>query len=402
MDADDPNDGDFQPDDMDMDEDDLKTQLDPQTEQIVASRYGFMTNAVLNEGTDEERQLFFEGPAHHAVAASHDIGIPAESSLVNSENIIGRVEVNRLRQGLEPWEAEAVHLSTGRSYDDLMDTFPEIEEHELPEPAPTTRVSRAYAALSSMVCPHCHKGYTDGLIEWLQIGSMTLCGSCQLFRHPENPADDPDWPTGPFLRNDLLDARTMNERCRCRCHCGWQQTPNDVQIVRGKRVIRAPRSPYADAVPRPQLRHLTDMEIPFKYDWDIEDWYLEREELIVMLKEEFGLPDALFVHEYIDSYANMMLTIDDAVKKGKEAIMAGSWDLAYRYLQVAGQLAKYFCKFKHDNDLMLDIFQNLRRVHRHLQRRRNTSQDTMILGDIHLVLTGNDIEDSDVEGPEWR
>lgn len=84
-------------------------------EQQLARTYGWKTNVIANQDEDDERRIFFEAPGHYAVACAHDVGVPQESSLVNSENTVGRLEAEMLLKKLEPWELEAAHVSSGRS-----------------------------------------------------------------------------------------------------------------------------------------------------------------------------------------------------------------------------------------------------------------------------------------------
>lgn len=107
-------------------EDDISNQLTGpavSAEEQLARKYGWRTNVIADEGEDHERRIFYEPPGHQAMGSMHDIGKPDESLYPSSENTVGRTEVNQLHAVLEPWELEAVHLSTGRSYDFLSRIF---------------------------------------------------------------------------------------------------------------------------------------------------------------------------------------------------------------------------------------------------------------------------------------
>jgi len=101
-------------------------------EQQMARKYGWQTNVVCKQNGENERSIFYKAPGHYAMACMHDSGIPEESSLANSDNTVGRIEAAMLDKVLEPWELEAVHLSTGRRYSSLSRTFPEARTMQLP------------------------------------------------------------------------------------------------------------------------------------------------------------------------------------------------------------------------------------------------------------------------------
>ena len=178
-------------------------------EQQFARNYGWQTNVVASEDTDSERRMFYEAPGHHAVACMHDIGLPAESSLPNSENAIGRGSVDMLRKVLEPWELEAAQKTTGRTYDELCQTFPEGRRMQLPTGwTPPTEQAEPFTA-----CTICNKPHSEEFVESLLRGVLTICSICGIALRPLNPADDPDFRDfNPSIRNVL-------EHCHCRCGC---------------------------------------------------------------------------------------------------------------------------------------------------------------------------------------
>ncbi|KAK5944741.1 hypothetical protein PMZ80_001941 [Knufia obscura] len=179
-----------------------------EAEQTMARKHGWKTNVISNEGQDQERRLFYEAPGHHAVGLKHDLGIPQESSLSNSENTVGTIEASRLDQCLEPWELEAVHHATGRPYAALARPFPEARYMQLPtnwhpdqhqEPTP--------------MCSHCDKPYSEEFMRWVQEGNALVCSTCRIVKTPHNQAEDPDYQN---FRIDHIEAMSM---CACRCTC---------------------------------------------------------------------------------------------------------------------------------------------------------------------------------------
>lgn len=116
-------------------EDDIEENINPITagyEEQVTRSFGWQEIATLTDDQEVERPLFFESGMHAAVARTHDLGRPDESSLCNPENTIGQSEVRNLAYPLEPWDVEALHLATGQTYFDLIETFPETAYMELP------------------------------------------------------------------------------------------------------------------------------------------------------------------------------------------------------------------------------------------------------------------------------
>lgn len=177
-------------------------------EQQMARTYGWKTNIISNQDSDNERNIFYEAPGHYTMACMHDIGVPQESSLANSENTVGQIEAEMLGKALEPWELEAVHLSTGRRYSSLSQPFPEARLMQLPtnwhpdehrQPVPT--------------CPHCGKNYSEEFVEWVQGGNATICESCGLAERPDVLAEDPD------VQVFNVDFRRAMNHCYCRCEC---------------------------------------------------------------------------------------------------------------------------------------------------------------------------------------
>lgn len=192
-------------------EDDLDnklTGLAVLAEPTMAQKYGWKTNVISNLGQDTERRMFFEAPGHYAMGHTHDIGIPQESSLTNSENTVGRVEATALDKVLEPWELEAVHLSTGRSYSCLTASFPEANYMQLPTNWHPDRHREP-----TLTCRYCRKPYSAEFVEWVQEGNTTICGTCGIAKKPEMLTDDPDY------RLFQVDFHTAMNNCNCRCTC---------------------------------------------------------------------------------------------------------------------------------------------------------------------------------------
>lgn len=98
-------------------------------EETLARKYGWqvcatsepLQGSIISDQID--RDYHFESPGHAAVAAMHDIGIPAESSLANSDNIITQSEAKSLERKLDPWELDVIHANTRVSHRDLARLF---------------------------------------------------------------------------------------------------------------------------------------------------------------------------------------------------------------------------------------------------------------------------------------
>jgi len=177
-------------------------------EQPMARTYGWRTNVTSNYEDGSERRIFFEAPGHHAVGHMHDTGIPQESSLTNSENTVGQTEVGKLREILEPWELEAVHLSTGLPYSYLSESFPEARHMQLPADWHSQRDQGL-----NLTCRNCQKPYSEEFLEWTREGNARVCENCGITRRPDDENDDPDYQV---LR---IDFRRAMDECSCRCDC---------------------------------------------------------------------------------------------------------------------------------------------------------------------------------------
>lgn len=430
-DADVSEDENFGADDMDVDEDDLTTQLDERTEQMFTSRYGILTNAVLNQDTDEERRIYIEGAGHYAVATSHDIGRPAESSLANTENAITRAEVNALEDPIEPWEAEALLHGTGRPYDELEDLFPELAD--MPSPPQPEETPEP-----NLVCRLCDKPVTDEFMQWLRTGTVIFCHTCGCARRPTNPEEDPDWHD--FRVGNYIRVADALEHCRCRCGCyrpngrnpdveeryaeesqmvfgheddevhhhdggnygvygdddddgddvddgGDDSDCGDDDAAAGSATNHAPTVPrYVERVARPQLPHIRNINIPERDGRSIDEAF---DEFYGILKQMFGLPDDLQFVDEPDTpscrtgYGFALRTYQYA----QTSIQGQAWDEAYRVLQAGYQVARHHGDLDIYHPRLIDIYRDLQDVHEHLIYRRNTSQDTMAPGDLDHVLS---------------
>lgn len=197
-------------------EDDLNSHLSGAAvaaEQQMARTYGWRTNVISNQDSDDERNMFYEAPGHYTMARTHNIAIPQESSLANSENTVGRVEAESLGKALEPWELEAVHQSTGRPYSSLLQPFPEARSMQLP-----TNWHLDEPRQTGPTCPHCGKNYSEEFLEWAQGGDATFCESCGLAETPDVLAEDPD------VQVFNVDFRRAMDNCYCRCECATDVT----------------------------------------------------------------------------------------------------------------------------------------------------------------------------------
>lgn len=398
-DLNDPNDGNFSDDQMDVDEDDLTTQLDDRTERAATARYGFFTNVVLNEDTDRERRVFVEGPAHYAAASSHDIGQPAESSLVNTENTIGRTEVTFLRTPLDPWEAEAIHRSTGLSYNELRRIFPEIATMQTPAPPRADGDEGPW--VQNYFCRSCNKSVTDEFMQWLRTGRVIYCLSCGLTRKPENPEEDPDWRD--YRIGNFPTVAAALEHCRCRCSCGGPggnhadavaqlevrpvtpTTPTRAIDTESETDYRPPprHYTYPDAVYRPRLPHILDMNLPVTETTTNAQFIVAWQDRI---RQDFGLPNLQLDVEHHEGDAAVLHMIGQIHRQGELAMQARAWDEAYRHLQIAAQAGRYYGNLEDTDDSMIEIFRDLRDVYEHLLLRDTTSRDTNVRGDVEDLL----------------
>lgn len=209
-DTDDLTDADYETDNESEDEPHDSLLLTSAHEEQIARRFGRCTNVVLDADTAAERQLFLESAGHAALARLHDLGRPDESSLCNSDNVTGRSEVSNLERLLDPWDAEALHLSTGQTYFELIDTFPEIVYMQLPQPQHTPPTTPR--------CNQCERPHNHVFARLLAQDSLVKCEICLLYKKIEDRID----PAGNLLTEP--GSQTFNpshgddlDHCRCRC-----------------------------------------------------------------------------------------------------------------------------------------------------------------------------------------
>ncbi|KAK5104460.1 hypothetical protein LTS08_002349 [Lithohypha guttulata] len=294
-----------------------------------ARRYGWRTNVVANEGQDGETNIFYEAPGHNMVAQMHDIELPAESSLANSENTIGRIEAALLRKPLEPWELEAVHESTGRSYEELRRMFPEARSMETP--ANNTRPITEVA----IICAQCRRTATPEYVDWLRGGNVAFCSLCGMTRSPLDSMEDPDYYG--------FNPRTVIYHCTCRCHCS-EIYSSDMEIDSDfedtaaaaedddftNPLLAGPRTPVSN-----QLRR-TQPEFPEPHDPDANPFVptfsaeANRDEM----RHEFGLPELRF-SDRADEFEADIHTITMAMDDAEVSRSLEDYETALSYLDFA-------------------------------------------------------------------
>lgn len=226
-------------------EDDIETEFAgraKEAEEPFARKHGFRTAGWFDEGKKSQRPLFYESLGHRTVAHMHDIGIPEESSLANSDNIITSIEANNLFKGLEPWEFEAVQQCSGEDHKELLRKFPEAKHFQFSDPE-SVRVQPT----PRYYCNNCHRLFTSETMERLSRRIMVICEECCMVQRPANPVDDPDW----WQFNPSING-TM-EHCHCRCRC----SPEDVIMTSPAETVE-PNSSDAARQGQEQLRQNTE------------------------------------------------------------------------------------------------------------------------------------------------
>lgn len=200
-------------------DDDVETKflgLARAAEEPFARKYGFQTAGWIDRGKKSERPFFFESLTHRTVAHMHDIGIPEESSMANSDNIITNIEANILYKGLEPWEFEAVEQCSGKDRRELLRMFPEAHHFQFSDPE-----SVRLQPMPRYYCSNCHRLFSLETMERLSQRTMAICEGCCMVQRPANPVDDPEW----WQFNPSIDGTMENCHCRCRC------SPEDVTMT---------------------------------------------------------------------------------------------------------------------------------------------------------------------------
>jgi len=317
-------------------------------EQQMARTYGWRTNVIANQDEDNERSIFYESPGHYAMACMHDIGLPQESSLTNSENTVGRIEAELLGKVLEPWELEAVHLSTGRPYSSLSRTFPEARSMQLPTNWQPNEHSQPIPT-----CPHCSKHYSEEFIEWVQNGHATFCESCGIATKPGSLADDPDF----HVFN--VDFRRAMNSCYCRCDCPLDvasSAANGVSAFREASLeLDAPLPALEQASPNPSWRsesppplvdttpldHAQPSYGPTQEGPAHAEISNEVAAYRQRLRESYNLPELRF-SDNPDFVAASLEEVEMALEDAETAVSFESLDEALSYASVAHFFARQF------------------------------------------------------------
>lgn len=338
VDTDRQDDADFEMDsDESDDHTDTATHLNQQHEQMVTSRYGWRTNVVAGEGTDNERRIYYEGPGHFVAASTHDIGIPAESSRPNTDNWIGSAETSALPREIEPDEVAAMTQGMGHTWSDLQRIFPEMVQMRWEQPSieDDTNDDNDTPRGPNFVCPSCNRTTTDGWMQWLRSGTMTFCTLCHKTVRPHLLADDPDW----FEYNPSVDDGLAHCYCRCTCNVGPagqnQQVQENIPVEIGPDMFTNNAGATHERLPLPFIPFIPNMDFPVNTHGIIDPDIFR-----VTISRAFDLPN-LRVSQNTTGRTFVMECVALAIQDATVAYNSRSYDESLRYVQYAFQTGRY-------------------------------------------------------------
>ncbi|KAK5073554.1 hypothetical protein LTR64_007310 [Lithohypha guttulata] len=325
------NDADYEPYEEEEEDDTTTMLVGPAAagEEHFARKYGWQTNVVSNQDQDDERNIYYEAPGHNFVARVHEVRLPAESSLPNSENTVDRIEAAQLRNPLEPWELEGVHESTGRSYEELRRMFPEARSMETP--ASNTRP----VTEGAIICAQCRRTATPEYVDWLREGNVAFCSLCGMTRSPLDPTEDPDYYG--------FNPRTVIYHCTCRCHCpevysSDMDIDSDFEDAAEGEGDDDFSNPLLAGLRTPVSNHLTRTLPVFAEPHDLDanpfvptsSAEASRDEM----RHEFGLPELRF-SDHADEFEADIHTITMAMDDAEVSRALEDYETALSYLDFA-------------------------------------------------------------------